>query len=321
MIVKKELPGGVDSGDGRREEELAAVNRFSKTPLTGEQVYLFGVRLCDNQVDRDEEYFDRDGLERLAQLFVGKTGMFDHAWSAKNQAARIYRTEIISEAGVCTETGEPSCYLKGYAYMLRTEENAGLIAEIEGGIKKEVSVSCAVSRVVCAICGNDISDRSRCSHVKGRIYEGKRCVAKLEGPTDAYEWSFVAVPAQRNAGVVKGLRQAGPETSFRQLMEELPQGVWSRQLAQMEREAALGRRYLAMLGTETVRLGLMAQVGLDKGSLEKMVRKLEPEELEKLKSSYEAILEKRFPPVLQLGYGERRKSRTETEDENSVFVI
>lgn len=81
-----------------------------------------------------------------------------------------------------SEAGEPGCYLKGYAYMLRTQENEGLIAEIAGGIKKEVSVSCAVSRCVCSICGHDIHDRGLCSHVKGRTYEGKRCIARAGRP-------------------------------------------------------------------------------------------------------------------------------------------
>ena len=35
------------------------------------------------------------------------------------------------------------------------------------------------------------------------MYKGKKCVGMLNGITDALEWSFVAVPAQRNAGVVK----------------------------------------------------------------------------------------------------------------------
>ena len=191
---------------GLPEQELAAINRLSRGNLSGEEVYTFGVRLCDNQTDRDEEYFDRRGLEKLAELFVGKTGIFDHSWSAKDQTARLYRTEIVEEPGMVSEAGEPGCYLKGYAYMLRTPENAGLIAEIEGGIKKEVSVSCAVRRSVCSICGNDIHDRGLCSHEKGREYEGRRCIVRLEEPVDAFEWSFVAVPAQRLAGVVKGYR-------------------------------------------------------------------------------------------------------------------
>ena len=34
-------------------------------------------------------------------------------------------------------------------------------------------------------------------------YGGKLCYFTLKAPTDAYEWSFVAVPAQRKAGVMK----------------------------------------------------------------------------------------------------------------------
>ena len=57
------------------------------------------MRLCDNQTDRDLEYFARADLEQLAELFVGKTGIFDHSWSAKDQRARIYRTELVEEPG------------------------------------------------------------------------------------------------------------------------------------------------------------------------------------------------------------------------------
>ena len=170
--------------------ELAALNQLLGTKLTEEQVYFFALRLCDNHTDRDAEYFARADLERLAALFVGKTGLFDHSWSARDQAARLYRTELEEEPGVVTESGEAGCWLKGYAYLLRTQENESLIAEIEGGIKKEVSVSCAVARSVCSICGNDIHDRSLCSHEKGRLYEGKRCIVRLAEPVDAYEWSL-----------------------------------------------------------------------------------------------------------------------------------
>ncbi len=41
-----------------------------------------------------------------------------------------------------------------------------------------------------------------------RLYGEKLCFMELQEPTDAYEWSFVAVPAQRRAGVVK---RFGPE--------------------------------------------------------------------------------------------------------------
>lgn len=319
MTVKKEAVAGVQALNlpaPATAAELEAVNRFSNTALTEEQVYLFRVRLCDNQVDRDEEYFDRNALEQLAPLFVGKTGIFDHSWSAKNQTARIYRTEVVSEPGVVEESGEAFCYLKGYAYMLKTEANAELIAEIEAGIKKEVSVSCAVARRVCSICGNDIADQLRCSHVKGQIYEGKRCVVRLEDPTDAFEWSFVAVPAQRNAGVIKALQQ---QEKLGKLLGNDGEGVdWAEAVSKLQKEAAWGRRYLDELRSDVIRLGLMAQVDMDAETLDAIVKRLEEPELLKLKASYEAGLRKRLPLSTQLQYGEVSK---ETSHEDKVFCI
>ena len=288
------------------EGELGHINRLARRELTAEEVYTFAVRLCDNQTDRDEEYFDRAALEKLAGLFVGKTGIFDHSWSAKDQTARLYRTEVVEEPGVVTQAGEPGCYLKGYAYMLRTAENEALIREIEGGIKKEVSVSCAVSRCVCSICGNDINDRALCSHVKGRIYEGKRCMVKLEDPTDAYEWSFLAVPAQRYAGVVKAY---GTGKTLRQMLAGLDRsGPWEAELCQLEKEAQAGRKYLEGLRQETIRLGLLAEEGLDGQVLRSITDKLEGEELEALRSCFEKRLEKSVALPTQLTYGVRENS-------------
>lgn len=298
------------------ENELAAIHRLSRRALTAEEVYTFAVRLCDNQTDRDLEYFDRRALESLARLFVGKTGIFDHSWSAKDQTARIYRTEIVEEPGVVTEAGEPGCYLKGYAYMLRTPENEGLIAEIEGGIKKEVSVSCAVSRCVCSICGNDVNDHALCGHEKGRIYEGKRCIARLEDPTDAYEWSFVAVPAQPLAGVVKAY---GSGKSLRQMLAGLDrEGPWREELRQLEKDAAIGRKYIEGLRKETVRLGLMAEDGLGGETLRAIADKLDGEELEALRACYEKRLEKKAGLPVQLRYG--REEGT-AEDQDLAFTI
>ena len=193
-IVKTPLTG----------EDLAAINALARAELTEEQIYTFSVRLCDNEVDRDYERFPRKSLEALARLFEGKSGIFDHQWSAQGQTARLYRTEVVEEPGQTTGAGDPACWLKGYAYMVRTEANRDLIAEIEGGIKKEISVGCAVNRSTCSICG---SIAGSCGHRRGQIYDGQLCFFNLEEPADAYEWSFVAVPAQRKAGVVKTMKQ------------------------------------------------------------------------------------------------------------------
>ena len=184
------------------QSEMAAINALAKAELTPEEVYVFSVLLCDNEVDRDFERFTEDTLEGLSKLFVGATGIFDHTWSAGLQKARIYRTELLTDAAAQNTLSAPYLYLKGYAYMLRTEQNAELITEIEGGIKRETSVGCSVAQSLCSICGKELGS-SGCSHIRGRTYDGKLCFAELSGAVDAYEWSFVAVPAQRRAGVMK----------------------------------------------------------------------------------------------------------------------
>ena len=93
------------------QEELEQINRFAKTPLTAEEVYTFTVRLCDNEVDRDFERFDTNALEELGELFLGKSGIFDHQWSAGGQTARIYRTEVVREKAVVTAAGDGYCWL------------------------------------------------------------------------------------------------------------------------------------------------------------------------------------------------------------------
>ena len=175
------------------QEDLEQINALARRELTADEVYLFAVRLCDNDIDRDGERFAVETLEELGKLFVGVSGVFDHQWSARGQTARIYRTEVVHEEGTLTQDGQPYCYLKGYAYMMRTEDNAGLIAEIDGGIKREVSVGCAVERVECSICGEDMNASQRCGHQRGQEYDGQLCTGILLGATDAYEWSFVAV--------------------------------------------------------------------------------------------------------------------------------
>ena len=80
--------------------QLEAINALAKSALTPEQVYVFSLRLCDDQPDRDNERFDTGALPELARLFLGKTGILDHKWSSDCQVARIFSTEVAREAGV-----------------------------------------------------------------------------------------------------------------------------------------------------------------------------------------------------------------------------
>ena len=99
--------------------QLEAINAQAKACLTAEQVYVFSLRLCDDQVDRDGERFDTAALPGLAKLFVGKTGIVDHCWSSEKQVARIFETQVVREDGVS--------FIKGWAYIRRSEANEEII--------------------------------------------------------------------------------------------------------------------------------------------------------------------------------------------------
>ena len=95
-----------------------------------------------------------------------------------------------------TEAGEPYCYLKGCAYLLRTEGNRELIAAIEGGSRRRSAWAARWS----GRCAPSAARSSTPAPREGAEYGGRRCWAELVGATDAYEWSFVAVPPRETRG-------------------------------------------------------------------------------------------------------------------------
>ena len=210
--IEKELDDGMifKSADVELDEvsaeDLRKINRFALSPLKAEEVFTFKVMMGDNETDdRNFEPFNMNALKDLKKLYVGKTVIKDHWRKADNQVARIYDTELQTEPKM-TKAGEPYTKLMAKCYMVKTSSNADLITEIKAGIKKEVSTGCRPKKLICNICGVDNS-KSYCAHVPGREYEkdGAKipCMMTIDGAKEAYELSFVAVPAQPRAGATK----------------------------------------------------------------------------------------------------------------------
>ena len=275
--------------------QLEQINALAKTRLNGEQVYVFSLRLCDDQIDRDGERFDTAALPGLAKLFIGKTGIVDHKWSADNQIARIFETQVVKEKDVS--------FIKAWAYIRRGGANEEIIADIEAGIKKEVSVGCAMARAVCSICG---SEYGTCGHVKGESYEGEVCAVILKEPVDAYEFSFVAVPAQREAGVMKAL---GGGRKLKELAEANGAQAEYRMLC---KEAELGRRYRKDLEDSVVRLGLARELGVSEPVLRSLTKTAAAEDLLALREALQGRLDESLPIVTQLGSLDRRGEEVES---------
>jgi hypothetical protein len=280
--------------------------------------------LCDNEIDRDGERFTLSAINKLAGLFLGKTGIFDHDPQAKNQAARIYDCHVEQDGEHLTSCGEPYTRLVAHAYLPRTEANGDFITDIESGIKKEVSVGCAVRSVTCSICGADLRNGG-CGHKRGKIYGGDICCAVLDDPCDAYEWSFVAVPAQRAAGVTKSCRITDARQVVKFLRETKGEAVLTpaqsdaivRKFDELEQEAANGREYRSTLKKGFMRFGTLAHPDIPAESLARTADALSVQDLKSWGASLRRQAEKKVPLFPQLAGG-RKPAK---QDGNAPFKI
>lgn len=291
------------------EKELELINNYTRSPLTADDVYVFSVTLCDNEIDRDFECFSKESLAKLKELFVGKTGISDHSMRSKDQAARIFYCYTETDETKKTSTGESYTALKARAYALKNESSKALIDEIDGGIKKEVSIGCAVNQIVCSICGKDMKTHS-CQHIKGRKYKGKLCYGILENPTDAYEWSFVAVPAQRNAGVTKAFSINESENmSTQDIIKSVSQGfavsqaesqALSRYISELEKAACEIQSYKNHLTRDIARFAGIIMPSVNTKQFTESCKSMDLDSLKKLRDDMLKQAGEIFPVTSQL---------------------
>lgn len=329
MIKRKSTEVG--SSTAATAEEMELINKFTRKKLSADEVYTFNVVLCDNEVDRDFEYFTTETLFKLSDMFVGVTGIYDHNPSAKNQVARIYSCSVENMSPAKTAYGEDYCRLTAKAYMPKCEANSELITLLDAGIQKEVSVGCCISECVCSVCGQNMRT-SYCGHNKGESYDGKLCCGVLKNPTDAYEWSFTAVPAQRNAGVIKSFFDGCPNVNGKDFftknhkeqgsftINEDEYNALKDYVEKLEAQAEQTEKYKSVLRLETVKSAITARVDIDSDLLEAMVSGLSVEELLRLKEGFEKKSAKLLPVRSQIA-GQLNKSDTSGRVSHNEYSI
>lgn len=194
------------------DKDLEKINKYTLSPVTTDDVFIFKASIADNeQDDRNYMPFNLKALKDMQKLYPGTTMLKDHSRRADNQIARVFDTELVTDTTKSTELGEPHSELIAKVYMIKTESNKDLIAEIKGGIKKEVSTSTKPDKMICNICGTD-NMKSYCRHYPSWTYtvedgspngSRKKCKMLLDGTKETFELSFVAVPSQPRAGTQK----------------------------------------------------------------------------------------------------------------------
>lgn len=299
--------GHVEKSGEAAAAEMEKINRYTRREYRPEEVYAFSLVLCDNEIDRDFERFSAAALQTLRELFLGKTCILDHERKSANQTARIFDTALEEEPGRVTRAGEPYVRLTARAYLPKTEKTSETVELIESGILKEVSISCAVRRSVCSICGKE-----DCAHQKGREYGGKLCSRILSEPTDAYECSFVAVPAQREAGVRKGYPQgAGREAAG---MDRLS----AEALAELREKAAWGEKYREDMKREILKYCGLVQPEVPGSILKSALEGLSLGDLSELSKAYAKMAQQRLPLRPQLA---PQREAEERGTGNGVYQI
>ncbi len=289
-------------------KEMELINSYTRRPFTEDEVYVFTVVLCDNDVDRDFERFTVESLFQMEKLFVGKTGIYDHSPKANNQTARIFDCRVEAVQGRKTSLGDDYFRLVARAYMPRCKSTEDVIMQIESGIRKEVSVGISARHSVCSVCGSE-KHSAPCGHIKGQIYAGEACYFELCDVRDAYEWSFVAVPAQREAGVIKsfGKPLVKEFDGMDEIIKSLSQGESVTlcvsdakrlygHITGLEKRAAAGDEYRQEVEGEVLRLSALAQTGISRDTMESAMKGLSLSQLKEFAYAYRKKAEGTFMP-------------------------
>ena len=139
--------------------------------------------------------------------------------------------------------------------------------------------------------------------MKGWTYCAGRCAAVLCGAVVADEVSVVAVPAQKQAGVLQKQTGGGvPVDEFA--------------LKKLQKEAELGKAYRQELETRVTRAALLLGLELDAGLMKRIVRGMAAEELKGLSEGLERRTAELFAPEPQMTAGQDA-----AREQNSAFLI
>ena len=170
----------------------------------------------------------------------------------------------------------------------------------------------------------------KCRHRKGQAYDGKSCHAILDEPADAYEWSFVAVPAQRGAGVTKSFGTVkGGEGSLENILKSIRFGtegislskadvrVLKEYIESLEADAKEAEEYREDLKREVIKLCGISIPELNADMFRNLTGKLSIQELKSFKQAFERKTKDFLTPLPQLT-GEKQVKPT---GNNKVYKI
>ena len=206
-------------------EVVDAVNAFALRPLVRDEFAVFTLDLCNNRVDKHFSRFPEEELEKINALTPGRPLMERHDLRGTLPRGTFFRSLMHRE--------EAQVSVRPDVYVLRTQENADFILNIEGGVYRETSIGFSFRTPECSICGKDLRV---CDHVPGRSYgdpadSASICHYVMRDVLEVIEGSVVSSGSQGTGFVTQqragGLPLAQALDVARQAVHE-PIALWSR---------------------------------------------------------------------------------------------
>ena len=158
------------SESGVTDADLAQINRFTLKPLTADDVAVFGMDLCNDQIDRHHSRFPHEELTRINEMIVGKPLMQLHQTSERQPSGTFFQSHIYKQSGRRAAVDGAAWSVRPDSYILR-EGNEELIRNIEGGVYRGTSIGFSFERPECSICESDLRE---CSHWPGEEYDDQQ---------------------------------------------------------------------------------------------------------------------------------------------------
>lgn len=194
------------------EDRAEAVNHYSLRKLEPAEYAVFSLDLCNNQIDRHFSRFPEEELARINELVPGRPLMERHDLRGSLPRGRFFRSALHRDGDLVSVRPE--------VYVLRTEENADFILNIEGGVYRETSIGFSFRTPECSVCGKDLRT---CDHVPGRAYGGETCHFIMREVLEVAEGSVVSAGSQGTGFVREGRGRPPAETL------DIGRALWARE--------------------------------------------------------------------------------------------
>jgi hypothetical protein len=178
---------GAVAGCDEDADLVDEVNKFTLRPLKRDEFSAFTMDLCNNQIDAHFSRFPVEELEKVNVMVPGRPFMERHDTKGTLPRGTFFRSRLHDAPEREYVSVRPD------VYILNTEDNGTLIANIEGGVYRGTSIGFSFMHPECSICHKDIRT---CDHTPGRTYGDEPCHYVMHDVVSVLEGSVVFSASQ-----------------------------------------------------------------------------------------------------------------------------